>query len=185
MYSKAKRPIALIATLTALLAIAVSAPTVTNIPKEQKLVAGTVALSADRSAIEEVRAEQRRLAAEEAARIEAANREAEAQRLAQAARARASRQKAVRSPVAAISGAPSDLVDRLAMCESGMRPDAVSRSGKFFGAFQFMLSTWQKFRSGNPINYSYAEQKAVIMQFFPVSSWRSQFPACARKLGVA
>lgn len=82
------------------------------------------------------------------------------------------------------NGDLSALVDRLAMCESGMNPRTNTGNG-FYGAFQFMLRTWQRFRPGNPIDYSYAEQKAVIMQYFPVSSWRTQFPACSRKLGVA
>ena len=31
----------------------------------------------------------------------------------------------------------------LSRCEAGGRPDAVSRSGKYFGAFQFSLATWR------------------------------------------
>lgn len=190
MFTKAKRPIGLIVALAILAIAAITAPLATNIPKEN--AATVLAISppwtgktiSAHDAANEVRlqaeAEAAALAAQKAA-------EAEKQRLAQvaAAKARASRQKAVRSPVQAFSGDLSALVDRLAMCESGMRADAVSRNGKFFGAFQFMLSTWRKFRPGNPTSYSYAEQKAVIMQFFPVSSWRSQFPTCSRKLGVA
>lgn len=77
-----------------------------------------------------------------------------------------------------------DIYDALARCESGMNPRTNTGNG-FYGAFQFMLSTWHRFRPGNPIDYSYAEQRAVVVQFFPISSWRTQFPHCARKLGVA
>lgn len=130
-------------------------------------------------------AEAARVAAEQRALQEAA-RQAEVARQAQvrAQAARASRARATRPPVQSYSGDLSNLVDRLAMCESGMNPRANTGNG-FYGAFQFMLSTWRRFRPGNPIDYSYAEQKAVIMQYFPISSWRSQFPTCARRLGVA
>lgn len=99
-----------------------------------------------------------------------------------ASRSRITPPRARTAPKPAVQA--GDLIDRLAMCESGMNPRTNTGNG-FYGAFQFMLSTWRKFRPGNPIDYSYAEQKAVIQQYFPVSSWRSQFPACARRLGVA
>lgn len=77
------------------------------------------------------------------------------------------------------------MLDRLAMCESHHNPKAVGGGGRFWGAFQFMLSTWRGMgMSGNPIDYSYEEQKAVAARI-PVSAWARQFPACARRLGVA
>jgi resuscitation-promoting factor RpfB len=79
--------------------------------------------------------------------------------------------------------ASGDLLDRLAMCESGMDPRRNTGNG-FYGAFQWMLSTWHGMgMSGNPIDYSYAEQKAVAARI-PVSSWHRQFPTCSRRLGV-
>lgn len=79
----------------------------------------------------------------------------------------------------------SGLLDRLAQCESGGNPRAVSRNGLYYGAFQFLLSTWRNLGgSGNPIEHDYATQKAIASKI-PVSAWRTQFPACARKLGVA
>jgi len=55
----------------------------------------------------------------------------------------------------------------------------------FYGAFQFMLSTWHGLgETGNPISYSYEYQKAVVMRSIPISSWHRQFPGCSRKLGI-
>lgn len=77
-----------------------------------------------------------------------------------------------------------DIYDRLAMCESGMNAAANTGNG-FYGAFQFMLSTWHGIgMSGNPIDYSYAEQKAAVQRSIPVSSWHRQFPVCSRRIGV-
>lgn len=49
--------------------------------------------------------------------------------------------------------------DLLAKCESGGNPRAVSRTGKFRGAYQFMRSTWRSVGgSGDPAAASLAEQ---------------------------
>lgn len=81
--------------------------------------------------------------------------------------------------------AAGDLLDALATCESGRNPRAVSRNGKYFGAFQFLLSTWRQLGgTGNPVDQSYEEQKAMAAKI-PVSAWGGQFPHCARRLGVA
>ena len=92
------------------------------------------------------------------------------------------------SPARAGSGAPvvhGDLLDALARCESGGNPRAVGGGGRYFGAFQFVLSTWRNLGgTGNPIDHSYAVQKSIAAKI-PVSAWDTQFPTCARRLGVA
>lgn len=85
-------------------------------------------------------------------------------------------------PQVAASG---DLLDRLAGCESGRNPRAVGGGGRYWGAFQFLLSTWRSLGgTGNPIDHSYEYQKSIAAKI-PVSAWGRQFPVCARRLGVA
>ncbi len=143
--------------------------------------------------------------AAEAARVEAerqaaAAREAEAQ----AARRRAqeaTRQKAaaeaaarasqtttttIRRVAPAPSGASSDMLskmDALARCESGGNPTIVSRTGKYYGAFQFSLATWRSIGyTGTPIEYTYEQQRDAAIKLQQRSGW-GQWPTCARKLG--
>lgn len=105
-----------------------------------------------------------------------------------ASSSRASRSEPSRSPrggTASLSGSSAgDLYDRLAMCESHMNATANTGNG-FYGAFQFMLSTWHSLgETGNPVDYSYAYQKAVVVRSIPISSWHRQFPACSRQIGA-
>lgn len=80
--------------------------------------------------------------------------------------------------------AVGDLLDRLASCESGMNPRAYNPKGPFYGAFQFLMSTWRNLGgTGDPRDHSYAEQKAIAAKI-PVSSWHNQFPHCSRRIGV-
>lgn len=87
-----------------------------------------------------------------------------------------------------------DPYDALSGCEAGMDPTKNTGNG-FYGAFQWALRTWQNLVKpehgnmktdvpNNPIYYSYAEQKAVVEQYIPISSWHGQFPTCSRKLGL-
>lgn len=88
-----------------------------------------------------------------------------------------------------------DIYDRLAACESagdldpsdGLRinPRAYNPSGPFYGAFQFLLSTWHNIGgTGDPRDHSYAEQKERVVAGIPRSSWHSQFPHCSRAIGA-
>lgn len=73
---------------------------------------------------------------------------------------------------------------RLALCESGARPDAVSRNGRYFGAFQFMLSTWRSVGGpGNPIDHPYETQLHYAKILQARSGW-GQWPVCSRRLGL-
>jgi hypothetical protein len=77
-----------------------------------------------------------------------------------------------------------DVFDALARCESGGNPRSVGGGGKYFGAFQFTLGTWQSVgMSGNPVDHDYATQKAAAQRLVARSGW-GQFPHCARRLGL-
>lgn len=97
---------------------------------------------------------------------------------------RASRDQVVRvSTVAAppLNLSDASVWDRLARCESGGNPRAVGGGGRFFGAFQFTLSSWQAVgMSGNPIDYSYADQMAAAQRLQARSGWQN-WPVCARR----
>jgi resuscitation-promoting factor RpfB len=98
------------------------------------------------------------------------------------ARKRPPTQRATRSA----SSAPvtGDVFDALAQCESGGDPRKNTGNG-YYGAFQFKLSTWRGLgMSGNPIDHSYAVQKAAAQRLVARAGFRSQFPGCSRKLGL-
>ena len=176
-------PVRAVAGALVILAACGSAPT-TEVAAVEKVKARRVLEEAHEFHDETQKAiDEAQAAVAEAERVVAAQKAA-AQR--EAARQREARLRASRSRTTAPQGsASSELLDRLASCESGMRPDAHSSTGKYHGAFQFALSTWHGMgMSGDPHNYSYAEQKAVVARI-PVSAWGRQFPTCARKLGVA
>lgn len=77
-----------------------------------------------------------------------------------------------------------DVWAALARCESGGRPDAVSRSGKYHGAFQFSLATWHGVgMAGSPTEYPYEVQLEAAKRLQARSGW-GQWPTCSRKLGL-
>ncbi|HZN14572.1 MAG TPA: transglycosylase family protein [Acidimicrobiales bacterium] len=74
-----------------------------------------------------------------------------------------------------------DVWGRLARCESGGNPRAIGGHGRFYGAFQFTLRTWHGIgMTGNPIDYSYADQLAAAQRLQARSGWRN-WPVCARR----
>ncbi|KGM15305.1 resuscitation-promoting factor [Actinotalea fermentans] len=74
--------------------------------------------------------------------------------------------------------------DALARCESGGNPGAISASGKYYGLFQFSLSTWQAMGgSGLPSDAPASEQLQRAQALQARSGW-GQWPACARSLGL-
>lgn len=80
--------------------------------------------------------------------------------------------------------APAGVWAKLAQCESGGNPSAVSASGTYHGLYQFSVATWQAVGgTGLPSQASAAEQtkRAKILQ--ARSGW-GQWPACAAKLGL-
>lgn len=81
--------------------------------------------------------------------------------------------------------APSgDIWARLAACESSGNPTAVGGGGRYFGAFQFTLGSWQRTgHTGNPIDYPYEVQLEAAKTLQAMSGW-SQWPVCAKRLGL-
>jgi hypothetical protein len=95
---------------------------------------------------------------------------------------RASRAATRPRPVAANVG--GDVWGALARCESGGNPRAVGGGGRYFGAFQFSLSTWHSLGySGSPIDHDYGTQLAAAQRLVARGGWR-QFPSCSRRLGL-
>lgn len=85
-------------------------------------------------------------------------------------------------PVTRLQG--GDVWAALARCESGGRADAVSRSGKYLGAFQFSMATWRSVGGpGSPIDHDYATQLHYAKVLQARSGW-GQWPTCSRKLGL-
>jgi len=92
--------------------------------------------------------------------------------------------RAAAAPRAAAANIGGDVWGALARCESGGRSDAVSRSGRYFGAFQFSLQTWRAMgMSGSPIDHPYETQLAAAQRLQARSGW-GQWPHCSRKLGL-
>ena len=77
-----------------------------------------------------------------------------------------------------------DVFWKLALCESGGNPRAVSSTGKYRGAFQFSLATWRSVgMAGDPIQFDYETQLIAAKRLQARSGW-GQWPQCARKLGL-
>lgn len=77
-----------------------------------------------------------------------------------------------------------DIWTALAKCESNGNPNAVSRNGLYFGAYQFSLATWRSIgETGRPTDYSYGYQLAAAKRLQARSGW-GQWPACSRKLNL-
>ena len=84
---------------------------------------------------------------------------------------------------AVVSGS-GDIWWRLALCESGGNPRAVSRTGKFRGAFQFDLDSYRRAGgSGDPIDDSYETQKVHAIRWQQLVGWGA-WPVCSRRIGA-
>jgi hypothetical protein len=96
----------------------------------------------------------------------------------------ARRARAVKRPAVVRVQSVGDIWWSLALCESGGNPRAVSRTGRYRGAFQFDMDSYRRAGgSGDPINDSYETQKAAAVRWQRLTGWHS-WPTCARKLGL-
>jgi hypothetical protein len=72
----------------------------------------------------------------------------------------------------------------LARCESSGNPAARSADGRYSGAFQFSDATWQSLGfDGRAADYPYSVQVEAAKRLQARSGW-SQWPRCARRLGL-
>lgn len=77
-------------------------------------------------------------------------------------------------------------IQALGMCESGMTATRNSGNG-FYGAFQFMSSTWRTvapapYNQGMPHEASLEAQKQAVQNLLSRSNIFTQFPGCANKM---
>lgn len=77
-------------------------------------------------------------------------------------------------------------INALGMCESGMTATRNSGNG-FYGAFQFMPSTWSKvapapYNTMMPHEAPLEAQKQAVQNLLSRSSIYTQFPGCAKKM---
>ncbi len=87
-------------------------------------------------------------------------------------------------PAPAPAGSVSANLDAIARCESGGNPDAYNPAG-YYGAFQFSLATWWGLGfTGDPRDYTYAEQKYGAVHLVARTGGYSSWPHCAATLGL-
>jgi hypothetical protein len=77
-----------------------------------------------------------------------------------------------------LPGLPRALV-RIAECESGGDPQAVSPDGRYRGKYQFLRSTWKRSggRTADPIDASEAHQDRVALKLYRAEG-TSPWPSC-------
>ena len=81
-------------------------------------------------------------------------------------------------PAAAPSGDVSAALERIAQCESGGNPQAVSAGGQYRGKYQFDLGTWQSLGgSGDPAAASEEEQDRIAAVLY-ARSGPAPWPVC-------
>jgi peptidoglycan hydrolase CwlO-like protein len=107
--------------------------------------------------------------------LEAAGREAEAQFLGQAdPSAPAGLSASVQPPAASVAAA----LERIAQCESGGNPRAVSSSGQYRGKYQFAIGTWQGLGgTGDPAAAPETEQDRLAALLY-ARSGPAPWPIC-------
>ncbi|WP_217920839.1 transglycosylase family protein [Miltoncostaea oceani] len=82
------------------------------------------------------------------------------------------------APAAAPSGGVSEHLQRIAQCESGGNPTAVSSSGLYRGKYQFAVSTWQGLGgTGDPAAAPEAEQDRIAALLY-ARSGPAPWPVC-------
>jgi hypothetical protein len=82
------------------------------------------------------------------------------------------------APAPAPSGGASATLERIAQCESGGNPTAVSASGTYRGKYQFSRETWRDLGgSGDPAAASEAEQDRMAAKLY-AQRGSSPWPVC-------
>jgi hypothetical protein len=81
---------------------------------------------------------------------------------------------------AAGSGAARTLLERIAVCESGGDPSAISRDGRHRGKYQFSLDTWRALGGrGDPVDASEALQDRLALELYRREG-TAPWPKCGR-----
>ena len=71
------------------------------------------------------------------------------------------------------------VLKRIAQCESGGNPRAVSRTGRYRGKYQFSMETWRAYGGrGDPIKASEATQDRVALRLYRARG-TAPWPNCA------
>ncbi len=79
------------------------------------------------------------------------------------------------------ASAPTDVLARIAQCESGGDPTAVSRDGRYFGKYQFSRPTWRSVGGrGNPAQAPEAEQDQRALALYEREGTKP-WPVCGRR----
>jgi peptidoglycan hydrolase-like protein with peptidoglycan-binding domain len=85
---------------------------------------------------------------------------------------------ATTAPAAQASG--GGVLQRIAQCESGGNPAAVSSNGTYRGKYQFRRATWHELGgSGDPAAASEAEQDRIAAKLY-AQHGAAPWPACGR-----
>ena len=78
------------------------------------------------------------------------------------------------------AGAPSGTLARIAQCESGGNPGAISPSGRYRGKYQFSRATWRAMGgTGDPAQAPEAEQDRIAAALL-AQAGTSPWPVCGR-----
>jgi peptidoglycan hydrolase-like protein with peptidoglycan-binding domain len=79
------------------------------------------------------------------------------------------------------SSSAADVLERIAQCESGGNPAAVSADGRYFGKYQFSRATWRRMGGrGNPARASEAEQDQRAAALY-AREGSAPWPVCGQK----
>jgi peptidoglycan hydrolase CwlO-like protein len=146
--------------------------------RSRRAVLAQAVSALDAMVVQEGRRERPAARRERAAAIEAGGRRVE-ESVRRGARPGPAPAPAAPEPVAAIPGAPGPgVLERIAQCESGGNPRAVSASGQYRGKYQFSQATWEGVGgTGDPAAASEAEQdkRAAILY---AQSGPAPWPVC-------
>jgi len=76
-------------------------------------------------------------------------------------------------------------LDNIAMCESGQNPDAFNPAGPYYGAFQFLRETWERYGGGprDVRRYSYNQQREIAANLARARGFAGSWPTCAARYG--